>query len=100
MRQLRCGTNPARGYHDDHARAICRLQDVGRPGLADARTLLEILEQRRASGVRMRRGWLVRRMLVIADLVGLTAAFAATLVFDEPSRGDAVAGQWSCSSSA
>jgi exopolysaccharide biosynthesis polyprenyl glycosylphosphotransferase len=69
-----------------------RTADV--PDSLDARTL-QILEQRRSSGVRMRRGWLVRRMLVIADLVGLTAAFlAATLVFDEPSRGDAVAGQW------
>ena len=40
----------------------------------------------------MRRGWLVRRMLVIADLVGLTLAFlAATFFFDQTARSDAVA---------
>src|SRR5262245_35500023 len=42
---------------------------------AGARTL-EILEHRRRTGHPRRRGWLVRRMLVLADLVGLVAAFA------------------------
>ncbi len=40
----------------------------------DNRTL-ELIEQRRASRVR-RRGWLVRRMLLLADIVGLLVAFA------------------------
>ncbi len=63
------------------------------PASLDPRTL-EILEQRRSSAVRMRRGWLVRRMLVIADLIGLTAAFLiSTLVFDGPARSDAISTQ-------
>ncbi len=37
---------------------------------------LEILEQRRKTAVIRRRGWLVRRMLLIADIVGLALAFA------------------------
>ncbi|HXV96477.1 MAG TPA: sugar transferase [Gaiellaceae bacterium] len=42
----------------------------------------------------MRRGWLVRRMLVLADLVGLTVAFLlATFAIDQPGRTDAVASQ-------
>jgi exopolysaccharide biosynthesis polyprenyl glycosylphosphotransferase len=40
----------------------------------DDRTL-EILERRRRTAVVKRRGWLVRRMLVLADLVGLATAF-------------------------
>jgi exopolysaccharide biosynthesis polyprenyl glycosylphosphotransferase len=47
------------------------------PSSLDPRTL-QILEQRRTSALRMRRGWLVRRMLVAADLVGLTLAFLAS----------------------
>ena len=63
------------------------------PATLDTRTQ-EILAQRRASAVRMRRGWLVRRMLVLADLVGLTLAFlAATLIFEADGRSDAVASQ-------
>lgn len=47
----------------------------------DERTL-EILERRRDTSVLKRRGWLVRRALVLADLFGLTIAFTvATLVF-------------------
>ncbi len=42
---------------------------------ANQRTL-EILEQRRASGKVRRRGWLMRRMLVLADVVALAATFA------------------------
>jgi len=44
----------------------------------DARTR-ELLERRRASKVVHRRGWLVRRALAIADVLGLTAAFALAL---------------------
>ena len=40
----------------------------------DERTL-EILDRRRRTAVVRRRGWLVRRMLLLADLVGLVAAF-------------------------
>ena len=40
----------------------------------DDRTL-EILERRRRTAVVKRRGWLVRRMLVLADLLGLATAF-------------------------
>ncbi len=63
------------------------------PVSLDARTL-QILEQRRTSAVRIRRGWLVRRMLVLADLVGLTLAFlAATLLLEQSARSDAVSFQ-------
>jgi exopolysaccharide biosynthesis polyprenyl glycosylphosphotransferase len=49
-------------------------------GIADRQTL-EILERRRTSNPH-RRGWLVRRLLVLADVVGLVLAFAAVeLVF-------------------
>ena len=40
----------------------------------DERTL-EILDRRRRTAVVRRRGWLVRRMLLVADVVGLLAAF-------------------------
>jgi exopolysaccharide biosynthesis polyprenyl glycosylphosphotransferase len=60
------------------------------PASLDSRTL-EILAQRRSSAVRLRRGWLVRRMLVAADLIGLTFAFlAAMLVVDQASEVDPV----------
>jgi len=36
---------------------------------------LKILEQRRKTATVRRRGWLVRRMLLLADLIGLIAAF-------------------------
>jgi exopolysaccharide biosynthesis polyprenyl glycosylphosphotransferase len=63
------------------------------PASLDKRTL-QILERRRTSAVRMRRGWLVRRMLVLADLLGLTAAFLlATIIIDQPGRQDAVGSQ-------
>jgi exopolysaccharide biosynthesis polyprenyl glycosylphosphotransferase len=42
--------------------------------LVDERTL-DILERRRRASVPQRRGWLVRRMLLLADVVGLTLAF-------------------------
>ncbi|HEU4450259.1 MAG TPA: sugar transferase [Gaiellaceae bacterium] len=57
----------------------------------DSRTL-QILERRRAASKAMRRGWLVRRALVVADLVGLAAAFVvATLIFDQTAPMDKVA---------
>jgi exopolysaccharide biosynthesis polyprenyl glycosylphosphotransferase len=50
----------------------------------DDRTI-EILEHRRRTAVVRRRGWLVRRMLLIADLLGLALAYGlARLVFGEP----------------
>jgi exopolysaccharide biosynthesis polyprenyl glycosylphosphotransferase len=59
----------------------------------DERTL-HILERRRSVGAKMRRGWLVRRMLVLADLVGLTLAFlAASVVFEQDGRTNAVSTQ-------
>jgi exopolysaccharide biosynthesis polyprenyl glycosylphosphotransferase len=49
----------------------------------DDRTL-EILEHRRRTAVVRRRGWLVRRMLLLADLLGLTIAYAvAHFLFPE-----------------
>jgi len=41
----------------------------------DGRTL-EILERRRKTATIRRRGWLIRRVLLAADLIGLSAAFA------------------------
>jgi hypothetical protein len=40
---------------------------------------LEILERRRRAWTPPSRGWLIRRALVAADLVGLTAAFGVAL---------------------
>jgi len=50
--------------------------------LADERTLT-ILERRRNSPVH-RRGWLVRRMLLLADVVGLSFAFALAQIVIGP----------------
>jgi exopolysaccharide biosynthesis polyprenyl glycosylphosphotransferase len=56
----------------------------------DERTL-EILARRQAASRPMRRGWLVRRALVLADLVGLVGAFVtATLIFDAPAPVDRI----------
>jgi exopolysaccharide biosynthesis polyprenyl glycosylphosphotransferase len=49
-------------FHDDIVRG------------ADDRTLA-ILEQRRKTAVIRRRGWLIRRMLLLADVIGLSLAF-------------------------
>jgi len=59
----------------------------------DDRTLELIEHRRRAGGVR-RRGWLIRRALLAADLFGLCIAFSITeLLF--PATGDAdVLGRW------
>jgi exopolysaccharide biosynthesis polyprenyl glycosylphosphotransferase len=43
--------------------------------VVDARTL-EILERRRKTATIRRRGWLIRRVLLAADLIGLSTAFA------------------------
>ena len=52
----------------------------------DDRTL-EILERRRRTARIRRRGWLVRRMLLAADLIGLVVAFvAAQLLIGVPDR--------------
>jgi exopolysaccharide biosynthesis polyprenyl glycosylphosphotransferase len=40
---------------------------------------LQILERRRKTSIVKRRGWLVRRMLLLADLVGLASAFALSV---------------------
>jgi exopolysaccharide biosynthesis polyprenyl glycosylphosphotransferase len=59
--------------------------------IVDDRTI-EILDHRRRTAVVRRRGWLVRRMLLLADIAGLTLAYVlAHLVFGEPgSNGDHV----------
>ena len=48
--------------------------------VVDERTLA-ILERRRRTAIVRRRGWLVRRMLLLADVVGLCVAFVAVDVF-------------------
>ena len=55
---------------------------------ANQRTL-EILEQRRASTRSRRRGWLMRRMLLLADIVALAATFAIV----ELAFGDRLGGE-------
>jgi exopolysaccharide biosynthesis polyprenyl glycosylphosphotransferase len=56
----------------------------------DERTL-EILDHRRRTAIVRRRGWLVRRMLLLADVVGLLGAFLlAELVSGVPAGSDAV----------
>jgi exopolysaccharide biosynthesis polyprenyl glycosylphosphotransferase len=49
----------------------------------DRRTL-EILERRRSVERPMRRGWLMRRMLLVADVIGITCAFLAASVIVGP----------------
>jgi exopolysaccharide biosynthesis polyprenyl glycosylphosphotransferase len=72
---------------------------VGQAAATDLRASLDertlrILEQRRSVAAKRRRGWLVRRMLVVADLVGLTFAFlAATFIFEQDGRTNAVGTQ-------
>lgn len=48
---------------------------------------LEILERRRRTSVVRRRGWLVRRMLLVADVAGLSLAFAVSHVLLEGASG-------------
>src|SRR4051812_16971943 len=47
---------------------------LGSPLVGNQRTL-EILERRRKARHSHRRGWLVRRMLLLADLLGFAGAF-------------------------
>lgn len=54
----------------------------------DERTI-EILEHRRRTAVVKRRGWLVRRMLLLADLTGLMVAFIIAELFFSESAGPA-----------
>ena len=57
----------------------------------DARTL-ELVQGRRTRAI-VRRGWLVRRALLLADVVGLTAAFMlATVLWAGEARVDRVSG--------
>jgi exopolysaccharide biosynthesis polyprenyl glycosylphosphotransferase len=52
---------------------------------------LEVIDHRRRGSVPRRRGWLVRRALVLADIVGLSLAFlAAELLFWRTATGDPV----------
>jgi exopolysaccharide biosynthesis polyprenyl glycosylphosphotransferase len=52
---------------------------------------IEILERRRRTGAVRRRGWLVRRLLLAADVVGLVAAFLlAELAVNYPSDAGAL----------
>jgi exopolysaccharide biosynthesis polyprenyl glycosylphosphotransferase len=55
----------------------------------DDRTL-EILERRRLAGVGRTRGWLVRRALLAADLLGLCLAFVITELVFAPGQSDAL----------
>jgi exopolysaccharide biosynthesis polyprenyl glycosylphosphotransferase len=74
------GTGRSRAVVVDHDQA-------GMLELADARTL-EIVERRKSRPFASRRGWLVRRMLLVADLTGLlTAFFAAQLLFSPARTG-------------
>jgi exopolysaccharide biosynthesis polyprenyl glycosylphosphotransferase len=50
--------------------------------LVDERTL-EILERRRRTAIVKRRGWLVRRMLLVADVLGLAFAFLLSELFTQ-----------------
>ena len=67
-------TEPGRAGLSDADSGPAPLSELGEND-ADARTL-EILEHRRRTARIRRRGWLVRRALAIADLVGLSVAFA------------------------
>jgi exopolysaccharide biosynthesis polyprenyl glycosylphosphotransferase len=52
---------------------------------------LEVIDHRRRGTAPRRRGWLVRRALVVADVIGLSLAFlAAELLFSPSATGDPV----------
>jgi exopolysaccharide biosynthesis polyprenyl glycosylphosphotransferase len=51
------------------------------------RRTLEIVERRRRTAVVKRRGWLVRRLLLLADVAGLLAAFALAEAVSQFSAG-------------
>jgi exopolysaccharide biosynthesis polyprenyl glycosylphosphotransferase len=61
--------------------ALPSIGSASRTAFANQRTL-EILERRRSSGKSRRRGWLMRRMLLLADVAALATTFAIVeLVF-------------------
>jgi exopolysaccharide biosynthesis polyprenyl glycosylphosphotransferase len=60
------------------------LAEIG--AIANERTL-EILERRRSGRRQYRRGWLVRRMLVVADCVGLALTFLVVELLFGPGSG-------------
>jgi exopolysaccharide biosynthesis polyprenyl glycosylphosphotransferase len=65
--------------------SVAELAEVGDLRAAvDGRTL-EILDRRRRHRSLHRRGWLVRRMLLLADVTGLVAAFVCAELFFAPS---------------
>ena len=55
----------------------------------DARTL-QLLQERRAGNLTLNRGWLVRRALLLADVVGLALAFLIATVLWRPEAADTV----------
>ena len=57
----------------------------------DERTL-QILERRRKTTIVKRRGWLVRRMLLAADVLGLTLPFLVAQLLFGPSTDSLDAG--------
>jgi exopolysaccharide biosynthesis polyprenyl glycosylphosphotransferase len=59
--------------------ASAELFDQLAPGL-DARTI-GVIERHRGGGIVKGRGWLVRRALALADMVGLTLGFAVAMVW-------------------
>jgi exopolysaccharide biosynthesis polyprenyl glycosylphosphotransferase len=63
---------PPPGAGRDSISALSSYADLGTA--LDGRTH-EILERRRRTSIVRRRGWLVRRMLLVADLLGLAVAF-------------------------
>ena len=63
----------------DSSMASAELFDQLAPGL-DARTI-DVIERHRSGGLVQGRGWLVRRALALADIVGLTAAFVIAMVW-------------------
>ncbi|HZS23731.1 MAG TPA: sugar transferase [Gaiellaceae bacterium] len=59
----------------EHAALVDSIEAYDEMTQAVGERTLEILDRRRRTAVVHRRGWLVRRMLLAADLVGLLAAF-------------------------
>ena len=67
------------GRGDDSSIATTELFDQLAPGL-DARTI-NVIERHRGGKLVQGRGWLVRRALAVADIVGLSAAFIIAMVW-------------------
>jgi exopolysaccharide biosynthesis polyprenyl glycosylphosphotransferase len=72
--------------------AVMESGDVGVASLRTADVLLAELERRRVhANTRRRRGWIVRRALVVADTLGISAAFAlSTIAFVATTTADRV----------